>query len=59
MLGGSITAALFLRRFVEKQISWCHLDIFGWTPKAQPHAPVGGQAQGIRALYQLMCDRYR
>ena len=57
--GGSITAALFLRRFVEKQISWCHLDIFGWTPKAQPHAPVGGQAQGIRALYQLMCDRYR
>ena len=57
--GGSITAALFLRRFVEKQISWCHLDIFGWTPKVQPHAPVGGQAQGIRALYQLLSDRYR
>lgn len=55
---GSITAALFLRRFVEKDIPWCHLDIFGWTPKAQPHAPVGGQAQGIRALYQVMKDRY-
>ncbi len=56
---GSITAALFLRRFVDKDIPWCHLDIFGWTPKAQPHAPVGGQAQGIRALYKLLGDRYR
>jgi leucyl aminopeptidase len=56
--GGSITAALFLRRFVEKEIAWCHLDIFGWTPKAQPHAPVGGQAQGIRALYHLLKQRY-
>jgi leucyl aminopeptidase len=57
--GGSITAALFLRRFVDKDIPWCHFDIFGWTPKAQPHAPVGGQAHGIRALYKLLGDRYR
>ena len=29
---GSIVAALFLRRFVEKAKAWAHFDIFGWTP---------------------------
>ncbi|MCV6546566.1 MAG: leucyl aminopeptidase family protein [Cohaesibacter sp.] len=55
---GSITAALFLRRFVEQTKSWVHLDIFGWAPKAQPARPKGGEAQGIRALYALIKQRY-
>jgi leucyl aminopeptidase len=55
---GSITAALFLKRFVEKTKGWAHLDIYGWTPKAKPHAPFGGEAQGIRALYALLGERY-
>ena len=48
---GSITAALFLDRFVEKAGTWSHFDIYGWVPNALPHAPVGGEAQAIRALF--------
>nr|WP_321454527.1 leucyl aminopeptidase family protein [uncultured Cohaesibacter sp.] len=55
---GSITAALFLRRFVSKAKSWVHFDIFGWAPAAQPARPKGGEAQGIRALYNLIRNRY-
>jgi leucyl aminopeptidase len=55
---GSITAALFLRRFVEKAESWTHFDIFGWNPTARPWSPVGGEAQCIRALEQLLRTRF-
>ncbi|MGI9351710.1 MAG: leucyl aminopeptidase family protein [Rhizobiaceae bacterium] len=55
---GSITAALFLSRFVEKSRSWAHLDIFGWVPTAKPWASVGGEAQGIRALFEVISRRY-
>jgi leucyl aminopeptidase len=47
---GSITAALFLQRFVEKARTWAHFDIFGWNPADRPWGPVGGEAQAIRAL---------
>lgn len=57
-MAGSITAALFLQRFVPKEISWAHLDIFAWTPSASAHAPVGGEAQGIRALFGAIKQRY-
>ena len=57
-MAGSITAALFLKRFVSKQISWAHFDIFAWTPSASPHAPVGGEAQAIRALFAAIKQRY-
>ena len=55
---GSITAALFLRRFVEKAQSWAHFDIYGWTPSARPGRPEGGEAQAIRALFTLLRNRY-
>ncbi len=55
---GSITAALFLRRFVEKAKAHVHFDIYGWAPKPKPGRPVGGEAQGIRALYHLLQRRY-
>lgn len=55
---GSITAALFLSRFVEKTPTWVHLDIYGWVPTAKPHAPTGGEAQGIRALYKVISERF-
>jgi len=56
---GSITAALFLKRFVEKARSYAHLDIYGWTPNARPGSPRGGEAQGIRALFALIAERYK
>ncbi|MBO6754908.1 MAG: leucyl aminopeptidase family protein [Roseibium sp.] len=55
---GSITAALFLSRFVEKAASWVHFDIYGWTPVERPGRPAGGEAQGIRCLFDLIADRY-
>lgn len=55
---GSITAALFLSRFVEKTKAWAHFDIYGWNPSTKPWAPVGGEAQGIRALYEVITQRY-
>lgn len=55
---GSITAALFLKRFVERAKSYIHFDIFGWTPSSRAGSPKGGEAQGIRALFTLIQDRY-
>jgi len=51
---GSITAALFLFRFVSQAKTWAHFDVFGWVPTEKPWASVGGEAQGIRALYDLI-----
>ena len=46
---GSITAALFLRRFVETT-PYMHFDIYGWQPTAAPARPKGGVGMGARAL---------
>lgn len=56
--GGSITAALFLRRFVPADIAWAHLDTFAWRPTAKPGRPKGGDAYGLRAAYALLKARY-
>ncbi len=48
---GSITAALFLSRFVPQGQRWLHGDIFAWNPSAKPGKPEGGEAQLIRALF--------
>ncbi|CAN7314075.1 leucyl aminopeptidase family protein [Mesorhizobium sp. LjNodule214] len=55
---GSITAALFLKRFVEKTAAWAHFDIFAWNPSDRPHGVAGGEAQGIRALERIISTRY-
>ena len=55
---GSITAALFLNRFVRKAKEWAHFDIYAWNRADKPHAPAGGEAQAIRALYTVLEDRY-
>lgn len=55
---GSITAALFLKRFVERAKSYVHFDIFAWTPSAKAGRPRGGEAQGIRALFAVIKERY-
>jgi leucyl aminopeptidase len=56
---GSITAALFLQRFVERAKSWLHLDIYAWNPSAKPGRPEGGEAMTSRALFALLKERYR
>jgi leucyl aminopeptidase len=55
---GSITAALFLNRFVTATRSWAHFDIYAWTPSAKPARPEGGECQVARALYALLRERH-
>jgi leucyl aminopeptidase len=55
---GSVTAALFLRRFVAKTRDWAHFDIYGWTPTAKPGRPEGGAVQGARLLFDLLESRF-
>ncbi|MDB5528294.1 MAG: cytochrome oxidase subunit [Devosia sp.] len=55
---GSITAALFLRRFVANAKAWVHLDIYGWAPEARAGRPLGGTDQGIRAVYNVLKQRF-
>jgi leucyl aminopeptidase len=54
---GSVTAALFLKRFAPKG-SWAHFDIFAWNPRGRPGWPQGAETQAIRALYRLLKQRY-
>ncbi|THD42437.1 MAG: leucyl aminopeptidase family protein [Bradyrhizobium sp.] len=56
---GSITAALFLSRFVDPGRAWAHFDIYDWNPKARAHGPQGGEVQAARAIFALLEARYR
>jgi leucyl aminopeptidase len=58
-LGGSITAALFLRRFVADPARWIHLDLYCWNGRERPGRPVGAEAQCVRAVAGLLLQRYR
>jgi leucyl aminopeptidase len=55
---GSVTAALFLQRFVGGSRSWAHLDIYGWAPEVRAGRSQGGTDQGIRAAYSVLKQRY-
>jgi leucyl aminopeptidase len=56
---GSITAALFLKRFVEKARIYAHFDLFAWTPTAKPGRPQGGEAQAARLIFETVERRFR
>jgi leucyl aminopeptidase len=55
---GSVTAALFLKRFVTQTPAWLHVDIYAWNPKERPGRPVGAEPQCVRALYRLIRARF-
>lgn len=55
---GSITAALFLKRFVPEGTPWAHFDTFAWRPAAKPGRPKGGAALGLRAAWAMLQRRY-
>jgi leucyl aminopeptidase len=57
-MAGAITAALFLRKFVPDDTPWVHLDTFAWRNAAKPGRPKGGEALGMRAVYELLKRRY-
>ncbi len=57
--GGSITAAHFIKRFVNGK-PWAHLDIAGtaWSTKDSPTVPKGATGFGVRLLDRLVADHY-
>ena len=55
---GSITAAMFLRRFVSAAKAWLHFDIYAWNQATKPGRPEGAECQAARALYALLVARY-
>lgn len=57
-MGGAITAALFLEDFVPARVPWLHLDLYAWNTEARPGRPKGGEAQGLRALFSLLSERF-
>ena len=57
-MAGSVTAALFLRRFVPEGKPWAHFDTFAWRPSAKPGRPKGGEAMGLRAAFEMLRRRY-
>ena len=55
---GSVTAALFLQRFAPETGSWAHMDIFAWNPRGRPGWPEGGEAQTLRACFEMLSRRF-
>jgi len=56
--GGCITAALFLEHFVEPGIPWVHIDTFAWNQSNRAGRPEGGEALGLRAVFEYLQSRY-
>ncbi len=55
---GAITAALYLEKFVDKGTAWVHIDTYAWNPSTKPGRPEGGEALGMRAVYELIRGKY-
>jgi leucyl aminopeptidase len=56
--GGAITAALYLDKFVDDNIDWLHFDIMGFNIRNLSGRPIGGEAFGIRAVFDYLQQRY-
>ncbi|HEX6375553.1 MAG TPA: leucyl aminopeptidase [Allosphingosinicella sp.] len=58
--GGSITAAVFLQRFVETGVKWAHLDIAGmaWADKASHLYDKGATGYGVALLDRFVAANH-
>ena len=57
-MAGSVTAALYLERFVPEGQKWAHLDVYSWNDNDRPGRPAGGEAQALRACYAMLKARH-
>lgn len=57
-MAGSVTAALYLQRFVPGELPWAHLDVFSWNDSERPGRAIGGEAQGLRAAFAMLDGRF-
>lgn len=51
---GSITAALFLQRFVKAAKRFAHFDLYGWRQAPRPIGPKGGEVHTARAVLEVL-----
>lgn len=56
--GGAITAALYLKEFVEPTTDWVHFDVMAWNLRSLPGRPAGGEALGVRAVFNYLQSRF-
>ena len=57
-MAGSVTAALYLQKFISPDIPWVHFDVYSWNDADRPGRPAGGEAQGLRAVFAMLQARY-
>nr|WP_277348881.1 leucyl aminopeptidase family protein [Sneathiella limimaris] len=55
---GAITAGLFLKDFVKNAKSWVHFDIMAYNNRERPGRPQGGEAYGIRTMFEVIKERF-
>ncbi len=55
---GATIAALFLQSFVDESTNWLHFDLMAYNIEDKPGRPKGGEAMGIRALFEYLKQRY-
>lgn len=53
-MAGSVTAALYLERFVSEGTRWAHLDVYAWNDSDRPGRSAGGEALGLRAAFAML-----
>ncbi len=56
---GAITAALYLKEFVQKTSAWIHVDMMAWNLSKRPGRPIGAEAMAVRALFAFIEERFR
>ena len=56
---GSAIGAHFLKRFIQKNVTWAHLDIAGvaWANKDKTSVPKGATAFGVRLLNHYIAEK--
>ena len=56
--GGSITAAQFIKRFVDDGVKWAHVDMAGkaWSDKASDTYDKGATGFGVRLIDAFVAD---
>ncbi len=56
--GGAITAALFLKAFIRREVSWAHIDLMAWNTSTRPGRQEGGEAMSMRALFAYLREHF-
>ena len=42
--------------FIGKELNWAHIDVMAWNLNSRPGRPKGGEAMGLRTVYQYIAE---